>query len=119
MGKIKIINLLLLVALLISVTLIGGCVPAGGDEDTSIIYMIVLLVLLFGVFYFLLIRPQRKRQREHEELVAGLKSGDRVITVGGIYGQIESLSEDSVVLRVESGATLRVARSGIAFKQER
>jgi len=118
MGKIKITNLLLLVALLISVTLIGGCVPAEGDQGTSIIYMIVLLVLIFGGFYFLIIRPQRKRQQQHDELVAGLKPGDRVITVGGIYGRVESLSEDSVVLKVESGATLRVARSGIAFKQE-
>lgn len=86
-------------------------------ENTII--TIVFLAFFFGMFYFLMIRPQRQRQKEHQKLVGGLKKGDKVITVGGIYGQIESLSEESVVLKVESGAMLRVARMGIAFKQEK
>ena len=86
-------------------------------EDTLL--MVIFLVFIFGLFYFLLIRPQRRRQKEHQELVAGLGKGDRVITVGGIYGQIESLGEESIVLIVESGAMLRVARMGIAYKQDR
>ncbi len=65
------------------------------------------------VFYFLMIRPQRKRQQQHQKLTQGLQRGDNVITAGGIYGQIDSLSEDSVVLKVESGAMIRVARSSI------
>ena len=105
--------------LVLSVLLLGGCVPAdGGDTTTSTIYMVVFLVLIFGVFYFLIIRPQRKRQQEQQEINANLKPGDRVITIGGIYGRIESLREDSVILKIESGATIRVARKGIAGKQE-
>jgi len=50
--------------------------------------------------------------------VTELKRGDRVITAGGIYGVIESLSEDSVVIKVESGVTMRVARSSVALKRE-
>ena len=67
--------------------------------------------------YLLMIRPQRKRQKEHEHLVEELQRGDHVVTAGGIYGQIESLSEDSVVLKVESGAMIRVARSSIITKR--
>jgi preprotein translocase subunit YajC len=48
-----------------------------------------------------------------------LNKGDRVITAGGIYGQIESLSQDSVVLKIESGTTIRIARSSVVGKQER
>jgi preprotein translocase subunit YajC len=84
--------------------------------DTSIIYIIVFLVVIGLLFYFFMIRPQRKRQREHEELVGQLRGGDRVITAGGIYGQVESVTQDSVVLKVESGATIRVAKSSIAGK---
>jgi preprotein translocase subunit YajC len=84
--------------------------------DTSIIYIIVFLVVIGLLFYFFMIRPQRKRQREHDELVGQLRSGDRVITAGGIYGQVESVTQDSVVLKVESGATIKVAKSSIAGK---
>ena len=80
--------------------------------------MLLFLALLFAMFYFLIIRPQRKRQKEHQELLDSIKRGDKVITIGGIYGQIESISEDGIVIKVESGATMRLIRSGIAGKQE-
>ncbi len=86
------------------------------EFNTNIIYIIVFLVVIFVMFYFFMIRPQRKRQKEHEDLVSQLRGGDRVITAGGIYGQIESVSEDSVVLKVESGATMRVAKGSIVGK---
>jgi preprotein translocase subunit YajC len=66
-----------------------------------------------------MIRPQRKRQKEHQQLMEELKRGDKVITAGGIFGVIESVSEESVVLKVESGATIRVARNSIAGKREK
>jgi len=81
--------------------------------------LIVFLVLIFGLFYFLFIRPQRKRQKEHQQLVQELKRGDNVVTAGGVYGVIENISEDSVVIKVESGATLRVAKGSVALKRER
>ena len=121
MGKIRILNLGLVAGLLISVLSIAGCVPGGeaGEEGGFGWEMFVFLALIFVVFYFLMIRPQRKRQKEHEELTKELKKGDRIITAGGIYGQVESLSEDSVVIKVESGATMRIARGSIAGKREK
>jgi preprotein translocase subunit YajC len=86
------------------------------EINTNIIFIIIFLVVIFVMFYFFMIRPQRKRQKEHEDLVSQLRGGDRVITAGGIYGQVESVSEDSVVLKVESGATMRVAKGSIAGK---
>jgi preprotein translocase subunit YajC len=86
------------------------------DINTNIIFIIIFLVVIFVMFYFFMIRPQRKRQKEHEDLVSQLTGGDRVITAGGIYGQVESVGEDSVVLKVESGATVRVAKGSIAGK---
>jgi preprotein translocase subunit YajC len=86
------------------------------DINTNIIFIIIFLVVIFVMFYFFMIRPQRKRQKEHEDLVSQLRGGDRVITAGGIYGQVESVGEDSVVLKVESGATVRVAKGSIAGK---
>ncbi|OGO20662.1 MAG: preprotein translocase subunit YajC [Chloroflexi bacterium RBG_16_50_9] len=81
--------------------------------------MIIFLVLIFGLFYFVMIRPQRKRQREHQTMVQELQKGDKVVTAGGIYGTIDSLSEDSIVIKVESGATLRVARGSVIGRREK
>ena len=120
MGKNKVLNLGLIVGLLSTLVFVGGCVPPeGGEEGTSIAPMIIFLVLIFGMFYLLMIRPQRKRQKEHQELMQELKRGDKIITAGGIYGVIESVSEDSVVIKIESGMTMRVARGSIAGKRER
>jgi preprotein translocase subunit YajC len=80
--------------------------------------MLIFLVAIFAVMYFLMIRPRQKQQKEHEAMMQELRPGDRVIIAGGIYGQIESLSEDTAILRIESGATMKVARSSIIGKQE-
>ncbi len=85
----------------------------GGD---SIWPIIIFTVVLFGLFYLLAIRPQRKRQKQHQDMLGELQRGDRVITAGGIHGVIESLNEDTIVLRVESDAMLRFARGSIVGK---
>ena len=86
-------------------------------EQLQGIAPILFLVLIFAAMYFFMIKPQRKRQKEQQELVQELRRGDKVVTTGGIYGQIENLSQDTVVLRIESGATMKVARISIAGKQ--
>jgi len=80
--------------------------------------MVIFLVAIFAFMYFVMIRPRQKQQKEHDEMTKELRAGDRVIIAGGIYGQIESLGEDTVILKIESGATMRVARSSILGKQE-
>ena len=114
------LNLGLIVGLLITLASMGGCAPAGEPGgETSILPMLIFLAVIFGLMYLVLIRPQRKRQKEHQQLVEELKRGDRVVTAGGIYGQIETVSEDSVVIKVESGTTMRVAKNSVALKRER
>ena len=119
MEKTKILKLGLIGGLLTSVVFIGGCIPADAEGGYSIWTMLIFVVLIFGLMYFVLIRPQRKRQKEHQQLIEELKRGDRVVTAGGIHGVIESISEDSVTIKVESGATMRVAKGSVSLKQER
>jgi len=118
------LSALALMAVLLTTALVfmAGCFPTetpaegeGGGFDWTII---IFLVLIFAIFYFLLIRPQRKRQKQQRELMEELKRGDKVITAGGIYGVIESVSEDSILIKVESGATMRVSKSSVALKRD-
>ncbi len=119
MEKTKVLKFGLIGGLLTSVAFIGGCIPVDAEGEASIWPMLIFVVLLFGLMYFVMIRPQRKRQQEHKRLIEELNRGDRVVTAGGIYGVIESISEDSVTIKVESGATMRVAKGSVSLKQER
>jgi len=108
--------------LIMPLVFIGGCVTpdgTGGEGEASIIPMVIFLVVIFAIFYLIMIRPQRKRQKEHDKLMQELKKGDKVVTAGGIYGTIESLSDDSVVMKIESGGTIRVARNSVVLRRER
>lgn len=74
-----------------------GTATAGVAEMLS---MLVPLILMFVVFYFLLIRPQRKKDKKVKEMLAALKTGDRVCTIGGIYGTITNIKDDTIELSV-------------------
>ncbi len=80
--------------------------------------LIIFLGLFVAMVYFLMIRPLRTRERRHDQMVEELEKGDMVITGGGIYGQVESIDEESVVLKVESGALIRVSKGGIVTRAE-
>ena len=61
---------------------------------------LIMMVLLFAVMYFILIRPQKKKDKKVKEMLAALKAGDRVCTIGGIYGTITSIKDDTIELSV-------------------
>ncbi len=58
--------------------------------------MVLMMIIMFGAMYFIVIRPQRKRQLEQDKLKASLKADDKIITIGGIHGTIESVKKDTV-----------------------
>lgn len=111
-------------ALLILVAL-AGCLPtttpAEGQQGglSQNIGLIVVLVLVILMFYFLMIRPMRQREKKRDEMVKELQKGDTVITAGGILGQIDSIAENTIVIKVESGATIRLTKSSVLGKVEK
>lgn len=80
---------------------------------------IIVLVAVVAIFYFMLILPQQRRTRAHRELVAGLKNGDEVMTIGGVIGTVREVTDDRLKLEVASGVELTVARQAIAQKIEK
>src|SRR5438045_4761831 len=89
--------------------------PQGGGG--SFIVAILPWVLIFGFFYFLLIMPQRKRQRQLQEMVENLKAGDRVVTNGGILGTITAVRDNTFLIRSGEKSILEISRSAIAAVQ--
>lgn len=77
---------------------------------------LVPLVVLFVIFYFLLIRPQQKRAKAHKSLLAALKSGDEVVTNGGVVGRIVSVDESFVTVEIAKDVVITVQKQGINQK---
>ncbi len=74
----------------------------------------ITLGLVFLIFYFLLIRPQKKEQKKLEALIANVKKGDKIVTIGGIHGIISLTKERTVVVKVDEGCKIEMSRSAIA-----
>ncbi|MEV4121425.1 preprotein translocase subunit YajC [Micromonospora sp. NPDC049645] len=75
---------------------------------------ILMIALLFGVMYFMMIRPQQKRRREAEAMQSNLGPGDEVVTIGGLYGTVTGIEDDTVLIEVAPGVQTRYARPAIA-----
>lgn len=84
----------------------------------TVLYWVVFALMIIGVWYFLMIRPQRKKIKEHEALMNELQRGSRVITVAGIYGEVDSVGEDTVVLKLEGGGKMKVSKASIERLEE-
>ena len=99
------------------ILLMGG--PGGGEG--SGVAMILWLGLIFVMMYFLMIRPQRKKQKEHEKLLGELKKGDKVVTTGGMFGTIFAIDDDKgkIVLRINEQTKLEFLKTSIAGKVEK
>ena len=86
------------------------------EGSGSMITMIVYLVAMVAIFYLLLIRPQRKRDKETRKMLESLAVGDKIVSIGGIYGKITKLKEDTIEIESGSGndkSTIKLSRSAV------
>ena len=90
--------------------------PAGGSGGqqpglTSFLPMIIILVL---IFYMLVFRPQKKKQKEHNEMVNSLKKGDKVITAGGVHGIVAGLKDNIIVVKIADNVKIEVSKGSVS-----
>ncbi|MEE9615290.1 MAG: preprotein translocase subunit YajC [Thermodesulfobacteriota bacterium] len=90
----------------------GGAAPAAAGFASM-----VPLLILFAIFYFLLIRPQQKKAKEHNDMVARLQKGDNVITNGGLHGRVTSVGDETVTVEVADGVRVKVTRDAVAARK--
>ena len=75
---------------------------------------IFVLLAMFAFLYLVMIRPQRQQQRRHAEMIQGLKAGDEIITVGGLYGDVTGVEDDRVTVEIAEDVEVEVAKRAIA-----
>ena len=95
-------------------TLIAMAQPGQGG---SALVQLFPFVLMLGIFYVLVLMPMRKRQKKVQDFQAGLKVGDRVITTGGIYGQVTRLSDQTVQLQIADKIRIEISRASVGGYQ--
>lgn len=90
----------------------GGAAGSGAGIGTF-----VPLLLMIVIFYFLLIRPQQRKEKERKKMISSIKEGDRVLTIGGVYGIVHSFKDDdTVILKIADNAKVEFTRSSIQMK---
>ena len=91
--------------------------PPSGDGGGSLLGGLIPMVLIVGIFYFVLILPMRRRQKKLNEMINGLKRGDKIITTGGIFGTVMGISDRLIQLKVADQVTIEVAKNAVAALQ--
>ena len=87
---------------------------AGGSFQDSLMSMLPL-VLMFGVLYFVMIRPQMKKAKEQKKYIEALKKGDKILTIGGIYGKVVEVREDAtIIMEVEDGTKMKISKNAVS-----
>lgn len=89
----------------------GGAGAAGGSGGFA---SFVPLILMFVIFYFLLIRPQQKKTKEHRQMIDNLKTGDRIVTAGGIHGRITGVAENALTVEIAEKVRVKVNRGSVS-----
>ena len=88
-----------------------------GGQQGGLVGMMLPLAMFAAIFYFLIIRPQKKKQKAHEEMLASISRGSTVITAGGFYGVVREILDDSYIIELGEGVKARILKSSISMKK--
>jgi len=86
----------------------------GAGRDPGIVGLLVPLAIIFAIMYLLLIRPQKKKEQQRQEMLDRVQKDDKVVTIGGIIGVVSSMTDREIVLRLDDNTKLRLTRSAIS-----
>jgi preprotein translocase subunit YajC len=77
------------------------------------------LIIIFAIFYFILIRPQQQKQKKHKSMLDSLQKGDKVITIGGLYGIVREIKGEVITLEIAKDVLINATRSAVGMKREK
>jgi len=91
-----------------------GAAAAGGDEKKGGLSPLILIGGIFVIMYFLMIRPQKKKQKEKMAMLNAVETGDKIITIGGLYGEVKQVKDNSVRVQIDDHTRVELAKSSIS-----
>ena len=97
--------------------LMGAPPQAGAAGEVgagSLLTSFIPFIAIIAIFYLLIIRPQNKKRKETEQMLSALKKGDKIITIGGIHGVVQSVKEKTVIIKIDDNVKMEFSRSAIS-----
>lgn len=88
-----------------------------GGQQGGLVGMMLPLAMFAAIFYFMIIRPQKKKQKVHEEMLASINRGSTVVTAGGFFGVVKEILDDSYIIELDEGIKARILKSSISMKK--
>lgn len=88
--------------------------PQQGD----LMGLVLPIAMFMAIFYFLILRPQKKKQKQHEDMIGGINRGDSVVTAGGFFGVVRDVLEDSFIVEVADGVKMRILKASISVRRD-
>ena len=88
--------------------------PDGASAQPPFLVSLMPLIFVFVIFYFLLIRPQQKRQKDHQKLIEAIKTGDKVVTSSGIHGIVSNVKDRTLLVKVADNVKIEFDRAAVA-----
>ena len=98
---------------MLNLILLQAEMAADGQEQGNQWSFWIMMILIFVVFYFFMIRPQTKRQKELQKQRESMKKGDKVVTAGGIYGEIKEVQENAFIITIAKDVTIKVNKESV------
>jgi preprotein translocase subunit YajC len=95
-----------------------GQAGGGGAGQPSMFTALLPFIIIFVIFYFIIIMPARKKQKQHQNMIASLKGGERIITTGGIYGTVSRIMEDRIEITVDKNTKLQITKPSVSVVLE-
>ncbi|MEN6462845.1 MAG: preprotein translocase subunit YajC [Syntrophomonas sp.] len=89
-----------------------------GNTQNTWVQLAVWFGVFIAIFYAFIILPNKKKEKKHDEMVGGLRKGDKVVTIGGIRGEISRVKEDSVLIKVNDTTEIEFIKKAIGYKVE-
>ena len=88
-----------------------------GGQQGGLVGMMLPLAMFAAIFYFMIIRPQKKKQKAHEEMLASISRGSTIITAGGFFGIVREILDDSYIIELDEGIRARILKSSVSMKK--
>jgi preprotein translocase subunit YajC len=88
-------------------------------QQAPFIVQLIPMVLIFGIFYFLVIRPEKKKQKDHKDMVANLKKNDEIVTAGGMHGVVVNIKDTTVVVRLDENVRVEFDKEAILVMKKK
>jgi len=95
-----------------------GVSGAEGAQQGGGTSMLIMLVAIFAIFYFLMIRPESKRRKERQAMLDALKRGDKIVTLGGLYGEVQDVHDDKIVVKIADNVKVEISKSAVNAVRE-